>query len=86
MLVLLGKDMNELSISCQSNIEKYSAASSDDTLIVATKSPAAVQCISWNPQQVSATQTSVLNKLNIMKDDKTGKVGLTLSAVLLMIW
>ncbi|OAD01955.1 hypothetical protein MUCCIDRAFT_144086 [Mucor lusitanicus CBS 277.49] len=45
--------------------------SSDDTLIIATKSPAAIQAISWNPQQVSATQTSVLNRLGIMENEKS---------------
>ncbi|KAF1806307.1 RIC1-domain-containing protein [Mucor lusitanicus] len=48
--------------------------SSDDTLIIATKSPAAIQAISWNPQQVSATQTSVLNRLGIMENEKSEQV------------
>ncbi|GAA5814889.1 hypothetical protein MFLAVUS_008392 [Mucor flavus] len=46
-------------------------SSSDDTLIIATRSPAAIQCISWNPQQVNATKTSVLNRLGIMENDET---------------
>ncbi|KAJ8656341.1 hypothetical protein O0I10_007906 [Lichtheimia ornata] len=37
--------------------------SSDDTLIIATQRPAAIQCISWNPHEVNSTQTSVQNKL-----------------------
>lgn len=49
-----------------------SGTSSDDTLIIATKSPAAIQSISWNPQQVNATQTSVLNRLGIMENEKSG--------------
>ncbi|CAO0800336.1 unnamed protein product [Mucor circinelloides] len=48
--------------------------SSDDTLIIATKSPAAIQSISWNPQQVNATQTSVLNRLGIMENEKSEQV------------
>ncbi|CEP10533.1 hypothetical protein [Parasitella parasitica] len=45
--------------------------SSDDTLIIATKLPAAIQSLSWNPQQVNATQTAVLNRLGIMEDEKS---------------
>lgn len=41
----------------------YSGTSSDDTLIIATQRPAAIQCISWNPHEVNSTQTSVQNKL-----------------------
>jgi hypothetical protein len=41
-------------------------------LIIATKLPAAIQSISWNPQQVNATQTSVLNRLGIMENEKSG--------------
>jgi hypothetical protein len=51
----------------------FSGTSSDDTLIIATKSPSAIQCISWNPQQVNSTQTSVINRLGIMENDETGK-------------
>ncbi|KAI8142660.1 RIC1-domain-containing protein [Fennellomyces sp. T-0311] len=39
--------------------------SSDDTLIIATQKPAAIQCISWNPHEVNSTQTAVQNKLGI---------------------
>lgn len=53
-------------------ISTNSGSSSDDTLIIATRSPAAIQCISWNPQQVNATKTSVLNRLGIMENDETG--------------
>lgn len=54
------------------NISTNSGSSSDDTLIIATRSPSAIQCISWNPQQVNATKTSVLNRLGIMANDETG--------------
>lgn len=53
-------------------ISTNSGSSSDDTLIIATRSPSAIQCISWNPQQVNATKTSVLNRLGIMENDETG--------------
>ncbi|KAI9252811.1 RIC1-domain-containing protein [Phascolomyces articulosus] len=39
--------------------------SSDDTLIIATQKPAAIQCISWNPHEVNSTQTAVQSKLGI---------------------
>ncbi|KAI9028097.1 RIC1-domain-containing protein [Phycomyces nitens] len=42
--------------------------SSDDTLIIATQTPAAIQCISWNPQQVNATQTSLQSRMGIFVD------------------
>ncbi|KAI8882813.1 RIC1-domain-containing protein [Backusella circina FSU 941] len=42
---------------------------SDDTVILATHSPPAIQSISWNPQHVNATQTTLLAKLDIMQDD-----------------
>ncbi|OAD78538.1 hypothetical protein PHYBLDRAFT_163644 [Phycomyces blakesleeanus NRRL 1555(-)] len=42
--------------------------SSEDTLIIATQTPAAIQCISWNPQQVNATQTSLQSRMNIFVD------------------
>ncbi|CAO3613910.1 unnamed protein product [Cunninghamella echinulata] len=41
---------------------------SDDTLIIATHTPAAIQCISWNPHQTNATQTSIQHKLDIFLD------------------
>ncbi|ORY97505.1 RIC1-domain-containing protein [Syncephalastrum racemosum] len=42
--------------------------SSDDTLIIATEKPAAIQCISWNPHEVNSTQTSIQHKLGILRD------------------
>lgn len=51
-----------------------SGTSSDDTIILATKSPAAIQCIPWNSQHINSTQTSVLNRLGIMENDETGKL------------
>ncbi|KAI9317719.1 RIC1-domain-containing protein [Dichotomocladium elegans] len=39
--------------------------SSDDTLIIATEKPAAIQCISWNPHETHSTQTSLQSKLGI---------------------
>ncbi|RCH97573.1 hypothetical protein CU097_014770 [Rhizopus azygosporus] len=36
----------------------------DDTLVIATCSPPAIQCISWNPQQANATQSSLLSKID----------------------
>ncbi|ORZ10211.1 RIC1-domain-containing protein [Absidia repens] len=41
---------------------------SDDTLIIATRKPAAIQCISWIPQQTNSTQTSVQQRLGIFVD------------------
>ncbi|KAI8335438.1 RIC1-domain-containing protein [Chlamydoabsidia padenii] len=42
---------------------------SDDTLIIATQQPAAIQCISWQPQQtVNSTQTAVQQNLGIFLD------------------
>ncbi|KAI8089450.1 RIC1-domain-containing protein [Halteromyces radiatus] len=40
----------------------------DDTLIIGTQKPAAIQCISWNPQQTNSTQTSVQHRLGIFLD------------------
>ncbi|KAI8384220.1 RIC1-domain-containing protein [Radiomyces spectabilis] len=39
--------------------------SSDDALIIATKNPPAVQCISWKPHRVNSTQTAIQNTLDI---------------------
>jgi hypothetical protein len=47
----------------------YSGTCSDDTVILATNSPPAIQSISWNPQQANATQTALLSKLDIMQDE-----------------
>ncbi|SAM06352.1 hypothetical protein [Absidia glauca] len=42
---------------------------SDDTLIIATHHPAAIQCISWQPQQSkNSTQTAVQQHLGILID------------------
>ncbi|KAI8087829.1 RIC1-domain-containing protein [Gilbertella persicaria] len=48
--------------------------SSEDTLIIATKSPAAIQCISWNPQQMNATQTALIDQLGIMENETTEQI------------
>ncbi|KAI8987265.1 RIC1-domain-containing protein [Mycotypha africana] len=45
--------------------------STDDSIILSTKSPAAIQCISWMPQHVNTTQTALLNKLNILENEET---------------
>lgn len=45
-----------------------SGTSSDDTLIIATQEPIAIQCIAWNPHEVHATQTAILSSLNILED------------------
>lgn len=47
------------------NYNDNSGTSSDDTLIIATQKPAAIQCISWNPHEVNSTQTAVQSKLGI---------------------
>ena len=48
-----------------------SGCSSDDTIILSTNSPAAIQCIPWNSQHINSTQTSVLNRLDIMENNET---------------
>lgn len=57
------------------DLYSLSGATSDDTLIIATQTPAAVQCISWNPHEVNATQTAVQSKLGILVDPSgTGSI------------
>lgn len=49
----------------------YSGTSLDDTLVIATCSPPAIQCISWNPQQANATQSSLLSKIDFFDSNGT---------------
>ncbi|ORX51228.1 RIC1-domain-containing protein [Hesseltinella vesiculosa] len=44
-------------------------ACTDDTLIIATQTPPAIQCISWNPQQANTTQTALQQRLGILLDE-----------------
>lgn len=77
MLVLHGNENNiffYMKFMQKKNIYNFSGSSSDDTLIIATRAPSAIQCISWNPQQVNATKTSVLNRLGIMENEETEQV------------
>ncbi|KAI7868750.1 RIC1-domain-containing protein [Spinellus fusiger] len=38
----------------------------DDTLIIATQTPAAIQCISWNPHKINSLQTSMQSSMGIL--------------------
>ncbi|KAL1935687.1 hypothetical protein VTP01DRAFT_4827 [Rhizomucor pusillus] len=60
---------------------------SDDTLIIATEKPIAIQCIAWNPHEVHATQTAILSSLNIL-DDPSEKVTSSLydRAMGILLW
>ncbi|RUP50767.1 hypothetical protein BC936DRAFT_137725, partial [Jimgerdemannia flammicorona] len=40
-----------------------SGAASDDTLVIATQTPPAIQCISWNASEVNMTKTTLLHRL-----------------------
>ncbi|KAI8327314.1 RIC1-domain-containing protein [Blakeslea trispora] len=44
--------------------------SSEDTLVIATQSPLAIQCISWNPRQINSTQTTMIDQIDIMETDE----------------
>lgn len=41
----------------------YSGTSSEDSLIITTVKPTAVQRVSWNPQEVSQTGTNMVSKM-----------------------
>ncbi|KAI9489868.1 RIC1-domain-containing protein [Zychaea mexicana] len=61
--------------------------SSDDTLIIATQKPAAIQCISWNPHEVNSTQTAVQSKLGIFVDPSEKVISTTYDkAMNVSIW
>ncbi|KAG0941132.1 hypothetical protein G6F32_008538 [Rhizopus arrhizus] len=46
----------------------------DDTLIIVTHSPPAIQCISWNPHQVNKSQSFLVSKMNILEKNETEQV------------
>lgn len=41
----------------------YSGTTSDDSLIITTLKPSAVQRVSWNPQEVNQTGTNMMSKM-----------------------